>query len=190
MSEAISPQQADGTARRIEVIRQTASHGDPYEIRFTRYAAQLMLGEIDRMAKELAHYIQAESADAAAGSYALRAETAEAERDRLAARVAELEGEREHFRSQLNDDMDRETKLVVERAEAAIAIDDLSAEVVRLARELAEARGMARYAYQRWPAPIFWHAAARRDSPYTALPDWLTEPQPAAAPDRAEGSQQ
>ena len=40
MSEEISPQPVDGAARRIEVIRQTASHGDPYEIRFTRYAAQ------------------------------------------------------------------------------------------------------------------------------------------------------
>jgi hypothetical protein len=51
--------------------------------RITRRAAELE-AERDRLATELRWYAEAESADAAAGSYALRAEHAEQQRDQLA----------------------------------------------------------------------------------------------------------
>lgn len=54
-------------------------------------------------------------------------------------------------------------------------IREVLAENARLQDERDQARAMARYAYARWPAPIFWQAAAEIDDPYTQLPDWLTD---------------
>jgi hypothetical protein len=54
-------------------------------------------------------------------------------------------------------------------------------------QERDEARQLARYAYTRWPAPIFWQAAAKIESPYDALAAWLTADEP---PTRAQETAQ
>ena len=59
MSSESKAEPAPGTARRIALARKIATEGDnPYEVVLTRYAAQMLLGEIDRLKVAL---IEAES---------------------------------------------------------------------------------------------------------------------------------
>lgn len=72
------------------------------------------------------------------------------------------------------DDARRPLKKRIAELEAELAEreDDIPARITA-EMERDEARQYARYAYTRWPAPIFWQASAKI-SPFRPLPEWLT----------------
>lgn len=146
----------------LERLRDLEPRGTDYTV--AGYKA--LLAEVDRLTLEngtlfVDYSTEKTQHDLFEGAFA----EVRADRDRLAARVTELEGEL----AQREDDVPARITAEMER-------DD--------------ARAMLRYCYKRWPSPIFWQAAAQIDNPYTALPEWLTEPEPTAAPDRSDRSGQ
>ena len=81
---------------------------------------------------------------------------------------SEYQAENERLRAEV-------TRLDAEFGKANARWHDERRSAAQAAVERDQARGMLRYCYKRWPAPIFWQAAADIGSPYEALPDWLTD---------------